>query len=172
MPWKSSSSSAAAKPKPMARAKPGAKSIRGQISAPIPVPESYEEYSEPTQQHQSREASQHDGRNMPQNHITKTADDSTIISKVQSGAQRVTVDKSADRSPTPEVGKRLSKLQAKEAPVRKRSPIRNVLGRLFGRRKKTPSQLTTASEPVRSSAPPQQMVIIPPSWCTHARTSI
>ncbi|KAJ4144953.1 hypothetical protein LMH87_003820 [Akanthomyces muscarius] len=143
----------------MARAKLGAKSIRGQISAPIPVPDSYEEHVEPTQLHQSREAAQQLGsRSKPQNQNTKTADDSTVLSKVQSGAQRVTIDKAADRSPTPEAGKRLSKSLAKEAPVRKRSPIRNVLGRLFGRRKKTPSQLTTASEPVhRSSAPPQQV---------------
>lgn len=147
----------------MARAKLGAKSIRGQISAPIPVPDSYEEHVESTQLHQSREAAQQLGsRSKPQNQNTKTADDSTVLSKVQSGAQRVTIDKAADRSPTPEAGKRLSKSLAKEAPVRKRSPIRNVLGRLFGRRKKTPSQLTTASEPVhRSSAPPQQVVIIP-----------
>ncbi|OAQ98733.1 hypothetical protein LLEC1_06979 [Akanthomyces lecanii] len=159
MPWKSSSSSAAAQPNAMARARPGAKSIRGQISAPIPARDSYEEHVEPTQLHQSREGTQQLGSNtIPKNQNTETADHSTVLSKVQTGAQKLTINKTADRSPTPNAGKRLSKIQENEAPVRKTSSIRNVLGRLFGRRKTTPSQLTTASVPVqRSSAPPQQV---------------
>ncbi|KAM3444031.1 hypothetical protein NHJ13734_001630 [Beauveria thailandica] len=166
MPWKASSSPAAATSKPMGKSKPAATSIRGQISAPIPVADSYGHLSEPKQIHLSQQAAQHGSNIRPrqaqgfdQNHTTNAADNSTPPSQVQSVDQRVTIDETAARnSTTPEVGRRLSKTQKKDAPVRKRSPIRHVIGRLFGRRKKTPSQLTTTSEPAqRSSAPPQPM---------------
>ncbi|EGX94054.1 hypothetical protein CCM_02325 [Cordyceps militaris CM01] len=167
MPWKSSSSSMAAKPKPILRSKSTAKSIRGQISAPIPVADSYAEFSEPMQLHPSRDGAQQlDGNSNPrqeqdfdQSQISKAAEDSAVLSQVQSGPQRVTIDNSAAPNPVHEASKRLSKSQTKDAPARKRSPIRDVISRLFGRRRKTASQLTTASEPAqRSSAPPQHMV--------------
>ncbi|KAM3540123.1 hypothetical protein ARSEF1564_006962 [Beauveria bassiana] len=110
-----------------------------------------------------QQAAQHDSNIRPrqaqgfdQNHIINAADNSTPSSQVPSGAPKVTIDETAARNPTPEAGRRLSKTQKKDTPVRKRSPIRNVIGRLFGRRKKTPSQLTRTPEPAqRSSAPPQ-----------------
>ncbi|XWW97153.1 hypothetical protein V2A60_005134 [Cordyceps javanica] len=166
MPWKSSSSSVAAKQKPMARSKPGGKSIRGPISAPIPFTDSYQygEFAGPVQLHQSREGAQklvsnsesRQPQGFGQSQTAKAANDSAVLSKVQSGSQRVIIDTSAAQNPPHEASKRSSKSQTKDSPARKRSPIRNALGRLFGRRKKTTSQLTTSSEPIqRSSAPPQ-----------------
>ncbi|OAA67524.1 hypothetical protein ISF_03700 [Cordyceps fumosorosea ARSEF 2679] len=165
MPWKSSSSSVAAEPMPMARSKSGAKSVRGQISSPIPVPDPYMEFPESPQVPQFTDEAQQAGSNsnprharFDQNQRAKTPDDYAALSKVQSGTQRGTMDTSATQSSTQDAGKRLSKEKAKDVPARKRSPIRNVLGRLFGRRKKTTtSQITTTPEPTpqRSSAPPQ-----------------
>ncbi|KAM0738828.1 hypothetical protein ACQRIT_006565 [Beauveria bassiana] len=148
----------------MGKSKPAAKSIRGHISSPIPVADSYSHISEPTQMHFAQQAAQHDSNIRPrqvqgfdQNHIINAADNSTPSSQVPSGAPKVmTIDETAARNLTPEAGRRLSKTQKKDTAVRKRSPIRDVIGRLFGRRKKTPSQLTRTPEPAqRSSAPPQ-----------------
>ncbi|KAJ6784374.1 hypothetical protein PWT90_05898 [Aphanocladium album] len=151
MPWKSASSSVTGRPKTMVKSKAGGKSIRGQISAPIPVANSLVgEFAEPKQLPVQ-------ARDFDPSH-RGNSEEPVASANAQSGAttQRVTIDQGASLG-APEGPKRLSKVQTKEPPVRKKSPIRNALGRLFNRRKKTVSQLTTESEPAqRSSAPPQQ----------------
>lgn len=154
MPWKSSSSSVTERPKAMAKPKPGNKSIRGQISAPIPVADSsVGEFAEPKQLPIQ-------AQDVNRNYLPNNTGEVTAPSRVASAAatQRVTISEASNHTNAPEGSKRLSKTQAKEPSARKKSPIRNALGRLFSRRKKTASQLTTASEPAqRSSAPPPQV---------------
>lgn len=154
----------------MARSKSGSKSIRGQISAPKPLDDSLvAEFTEPNHLELSREQTQlsrtassqlhADGRIHHANDISPST---TAVQAYQGTAQRVEFNDIDYNNAAQESGKRLSNLQTKPPPPRKRSPIRDALSRLFGRRKKTASQLTTVSEPSpqRTSAPLQQVVNI------------
>lgn len=174
MPWKSPSE--AANPTAMARSKSGAKSIRGQISAPIPIADpidngfadrTYTDLSrEPT--HLSSNTGSADAAVDRPIRVVPTAPAENTSSAVRASrseavTKRLSVDGTPQRGSLPPTGKRLSKSQSKPsaAPERKRSPIRNAIGRLFGRKKKTVSQLTEPYEPAqRASAPPPNAVSI------------
>lgn len=168
MPWKSSSPTAIGRQKTMARSKSGSRSIRGQISAPKPLDDSLvTEFAEPNhlelsreQTHLSRTASSQLHADSQIHHANDISPSTTAVQTYQGAAQRVGFNDINYNNTTQESGKRLSNSQTKPPTPRKRSPIRDALSRLFGRRKKTASQLTTVSEPPpqRTSAPLQQMV--------------
>ncbi|KAJ3473584.1 hypothetical protein NLG97_g10232 [Lecanicillium saksenae] len=135
----------------MAKSKPSGKSIRGQISAPMPVTDPLVgEFAQPKQ---FPIQAQDFGPSQP----GKPSEEPVAASVTQPEAttQRVTIDQGASLGASGPP-KRLSKIQTKEPQARKKSPIRNALGRLFSRRKKTVSQLTTQSEPAQRSSVPAQ----------------
>jgi hypothetical protein len=134
MPWKSASGAKSGKTGPMR-----SKSIRGQISAPIPIPDPLEEElvgeRQGASQNQANAApgptNNSPPRSLPGTGARNSAGRSTNPSSIVS-----TSDRGASRS---------SKSQAKTQPERKKSTIRTVFSKLFGREKKAASRTSKSS---------------------------
>lgn len=134
MPWKSASGAKSSKTGPMR-----SKSIRGQISAPIPIPDPLEERpAEESQAASQEQANTAPGRtnnspprSLPGTGARNSAGHSTNPSSVVS---------TSDRG-----NNRFSKSQMKAQPEKKKSTIRTVFGKLFGRDKKAASRTSKSS---------------------------
>lgn len=134
MPWKSASGAGSGKTGAMR-----SKSIRGQISAPIPVPDPLEQDVVDNLQ------------GVPSNQLHSVSGQSD--SSPPRSRPNTTLRQSAGRSTNPSSmassvgpgGSRLSKSQPSGQPERKKSTLRKVFGKLFGKREKTPSRTSKSS---------------------------